>query len=99
MKIEGKVAIVTGGASGLGKATAEALVAAGAKVAIWDMNEELGREVVAQLGENAYFTALNVTDAAAVVDKNVIKGDGGPVWRSAYSCQYCRYFPSSPCDQ
>lgn len=66
MKIEGKAAIVTGGASGLGKATAEALIAAGAKVAIWDMNEEKGQEVVAQLGENAYFTKINVTDEAAV---------------------------------
>ena len=66
MKIEGKVAIVTGGASGLGRATAEALVAAGAKVAIWDMNEELGRQVADSLGENAYFTRINVTDEAAV---------------------------------
>ncbi len=66
MKIEGKVAIVTGGASGLGKATAEALIAAGAKVAIWDMNEEKGQEAAAQLGENAYFTKINVTDEAAV---------------------------------
>ena len=66
MKIEGKIAIVTGGASGLGRATAEALVAAGAKVAIWDMNEELGSQVAADLGENAYFTQLNVTDDDAV---------------------------------
>lgn len=66
MKIEGKVAIVTGGASGLGKATAQALAQAGAKVAIWDMNEELGKQVAEQLGENACFTKLNVTDAQAV---------------------------------
>lgn len=66
MKIEGKVAIVTGGASGLGRATAEALIANGAKVAIWDMNEELGNEVVAQLGENSMFTKINVADEAAV---------------------------------
>lgn len=66
MKIEGKVAIVTGGASGLGKATAQALIAAGAKVAIWDLNEEQGKQVAAELGENAYFIALNVTDEAAV---------------------------------
>lgn len=66
MKIEGKVAIVTGGASGLGRATAEALVKAGAKVAIWDMNEELGNQVAQELGENAYFTKINITDEAAV---------------------------------
>ena len=66
MQIEGKVAIVTGGASGLGRATAEALVKAGAKVAIWDMNEELGNQVAQELGENAYFTKINITDEAAV---------------------------------
>lgn len=66
MQIEGKIAIVTGGASGLGRATAEALVKAGAKVAIWDMNEELGNQVAQELGENAYFTKINITDEAAV---------------------------------
>lgn len=66
MKLEGKVAIVTGGTSGLGKATAEALVAAGAKVMIWGTSEEKGREVVRQLGENARFRQINVTDEAAV---------------------------------
>jgi len=66
MKIEGKVAIVTGGASGLGKATAQALIAAGAKVAIWDMNAEAGEQVARELGENACFRQINVTDEAAV---------------------------------
>ena len=66
MQIEGKVAIVTGGASGLGKATAQALIAAGAKVAIWDMNAEAGEQVAKELGENAYFRQINVTDEAAV---------------------------------
>ena len=66
MKIEGKTAIVTGGASGLGEATAHALVAAGANVAIWDLNEELGTAVVRQLGEKACFMKINVTDEKAV---------------------------------
>lgn len=66
MKTEGKVAIVTGGASGLGRATAEALIANGAKVAIWDLNEELGTQAAAELGENAMFIKINVTDEAAV---------------------------------
>ena len=43
-----------------------ASVDAGAKVAIWDMNEELGNQVAALYGENAYFTKLNVTDEQAV---------------------------------
>ena len=43
MKIDNTTAaVVTGGASGLGRATAEALAAAGVKVAIFDLNEELG---------------------------------------------------------
>lgn len=66
MEIKGKVAIVTGGASGLGEATVRALVAAGAKVAIWDMNEEKGNAVAQELGENVYFTQLNVTDETGV---------------------------------
>jgi len=43
-------AVVTGGASGLGRATAEALAAAGVKVAIFDINEALGEEVAAFAG-------------------------------------------------
>jgi NAD(P)-dependent dehydrogenase (short-subunit alcohol dehydrogenase family) len=51
-------AIVTGGASGLGRATAEALRAAGAKVAIFDMNRDLGQAVAAGIG--ATFCEVNV---------------------------------------
>ena len=57
-------AIVTGGASGLGAATARALAAAGAKVAIFDMNREFGEILAAELG--ATFCQVNVTDADSV---------------------------------
>jgi NAD(P)-dependent dehydrogenase (short-subunit alcohol dehydrogenase family) len=51
MKIDNTTAaVVTGAASGLGRATAEALAAAGAKVAIFDLNEELGEEVAKSIG-------------------------------------------------
>ena len=67
MNIQGKVAIVTGGSGGLGEATARALVEAGAKVAIWDLKEDMGRAVVESLGsDNAYYSNINVTDEAAV---------------------------------
>lgn len=62
MKIQGKVCVVTGGASGLGAATAQHLVAQGAKVILVDMNQELGQQIQQQLGENAEFVAVDVTD-------------------------------------
>ncbi|MFN9580656.1 MAG: SDR family NAD(P)-dependent oxidoreductase, partial [Novosphingobium sp.] len=51
MKIDSSIAaVVTGGASGLGQATAEARAAAGAKVAIFDVNAEKGEAVAAAIG-------------------------------------------------
>lgn len=64
MQIEGLAAIVTGGASGLGGATAARLAAAGAKVAIFDLNAELGEAHAAAIGGTFFRT--DVTDAEAV---------------------------------
>lgn len=64
MEIKGATAIVTGGASGLGGATAERLAKAGAKVTIFDLNAELGKKKAAEIG--GHFVAVNVTDEAAV---------------------------------
>ena len=50
MNIQGKVFVVTGGASGLGAATATYLIAQGAKVIMVDMNHELGKEMQKHLG-------------------------------------------------
>lgn len=50
MKIDGQAAVVTGGASGLGAATARALTAAGAKVALFDLNGELGEPLAREIG-------------------------------------------------
>jgi NAD(P)-dependent dehydrogenase (short-subunit alcohol dehydrogenase family) len=58
-------AVVTGGASGLGKASAEALAAAGAKVAIFDVNEEAGEEVAAAIG--GLFCKVDITSEDSVV--------------------------------
>jgi NAD(P)-dependent dehydrogenase (short-subunit alcohol dehydrogenase family) len=67
MDLAGKVAIVTGGASGLGRATVEAYVAKGVKVAIFDLNEALANEVIGELGEdNVAFWSVNVADEDAV---------------------------------
>ncbi|WP_340150912.1 3-hydroxyacyl-CoA dehydrogenase [uncultured Sneathiella sp.] len=64
MDISGKSAIVTGGASGLGNATAKMLAAAGAKVAILDMNTELAEKAAAEIGGIACTT--NVADDSSV---------------------------------
>ena len=66
MKIEGKVFVVTGGASGLGAATATHLVGKGAKVIMVDMNQALGEEMQKRLGEKSKFVQLDVTDEVAV---------------------------------
>jgi NAD(P)-dependent dehydrogenase (short-subunit alcohol dehydrogenase family) len=64
MDINGLAAIVTGGASGLGGATARMLAANGAKVTIFDLNEELGNAHAKDIG--GHFIKVNVTDEAAV---------------------------------
>ena len=66
MNLQNKVAVVTGGASGLGLATVQAYLAKGAKVAIWDLNAEQGAIVAAELGSNALFCRVNVSDEASV---------------------------------
>jgi len=63
MDVKGQAAIVTGGASGLGGATASALAAAGAKVAIFDVNEKAAGEVAAEIKGVA--AACDVGDAAS----------------------------------
>jgi len=61
MEIQGTTSIVTGGASGLGEATARALVAAGGRVAIMDLDREKGDALATELGDGAHFYPLNVT--------------------------------------
>ncbi|MFN4136774.1 MAG: SDR family NAD(P)-dependent oxidoreductase [Novosphingobium sp.] len=66
MEINGLAAIVTGGASGLGNATARMLAANDAQVAIFDMNEEAGAAAAQDIGGT--FHRTNVADDASVVD-------------------------------
>jgi NAD(P)-dependent dehydrogenase (short-subunit alcohol dehydrogenase family) len=66
LNIEGKVALVTGGASGLGLATVQELVRAGASVVIIDLASSDGETVAKELGEKTLFRAADVTDEAEV---------------------------------
>jgi 3-hydroxyacyl-CoA dehydrogenase/3-hydroxy-2-methylbutyryl-CoA dehydrogenase len=66
MRIEGASALVAGGASGLGAATARRLHAAGATVTIADLNAERGEALASELGERAAFVACDVTDEGDV---------------------------------
>lgn len=64
MDIQGQAAIVTGAASGLGEATARGLAAAGAKVAVFDLNVERGEAVAADIG--GVFAQVDVSDTDSV---------------------------------
>ncbi len=61
-RVTGKVAIVTGAASGMGKADAQLLAQQGAKVVLADLNDTEGQAVANEIGENAIYLHLDVTD-------------------------------------
>ena len=65
MNIQGQAALVTGGASGLGEATARALAAAGAKVAVLDVNHALAEKVAADIGGIACECDITSADSVA----------------------------------
>lgn len=66
MKIANHVFVITGGASGLGAATATHLIQQGAKVIMVDMNAALGTQLATELGENSQFVQVDVTKEQAV---------------------------------
>ena len=66
MRIEGKTFITTGGASGLGRAAAEAILGAGGNVLLLDVNDDVGRATAQTLGDRACFVKADVTSEAEV---------------------------------
>ena len=66
MNIDGSVAVISGGASGLGEACARILANDGCRVSLLDLNEEQGENLVSELGDRAIFCKVDVTDESAV---------------------------------
>lgn len=85
MKLSGAVALVTGGASGLGLAAARTLVDRGARVVIFDLPGSDGARVAADLGADVRFVPGDVTDEMTVSDALDIADSLGPV-RVAVNC-------------
>ncbi|KLL09687.1 MULTISPECIES: 3-hydroxyacyl-CoA dehydrogenase [Protofrankia] len=85
MNIEGSVAFITGGASGLGLATAHRLLDAGASVALVDLPSSDGVAVAAKLGDRAVFTPADVTSEQDVTAALDAAGQLGPI-RVAVNC-------------
>ena len=79
MQINDAVAVVTGGASGLGLATTKALLAEGAQVVILDLPTSKGEAVANELGDRARFAAADVTDEAAVTAALDVADSLGPL--------------------
>ncbi len=78
MQIQDAVALITGGASGLGEATVRRLVAAGARAVIVDLNRERGEALAAELGDSVAYAEADVADARAVsaaVEQATAMGD------------------------
>ncbi|MGH8799851.1 MAG: 3-hydroxyacyl-CoA dehydrogenase [Casimicrobiaceae bacterium] len=65
MQLSGSVFLITGGASGLGAATARMVVAGGGKALLADVNEDQGKTLAAELGASAAFARTDVTDEAS----------------------------------
>ncbi len=71
LNLSGHVAVVTGGASGIGRATAEAFAAEGSNIAIWDINEDaasVAAEIAERDGTQSIAISVDVTDESAVRD-------------------------------
>jgi 3-oxoacyl-[acyl-carrier protein] reductase len=78
--LNGHVAIVTGGAQGIGQSVVERFAASGATVEIWDLDGDLAGETAAEVGETVHARAVDVTDAEAVTAAaKACEGAHGPI--------------------
>ncbi|HEY7260964.1 MAG TPA: SDR family oxidoreductase [Trebonia sp.] len=84
MELNGTSAIITGAASGLGEATARVLASAGVHVVVADLNEDLGKEVAADIG--GHFARTDVADEESVREAVTAAATPGRPLRVAVSC-------------
>lgn len=85
MEIRDNVFVITGGASGLGAATAKMIVERGGKVLIADVSKEAGEKKAAELGANARFVATDVTGEESAKAAFAAAGEMGPL-RGLVNC-------------
>jgi len=76
-RFEGRLAVVTGAGSGIGRATARRLASEGARVAVWDFSEESGRQSAQEIGGESFL--VDVRDPRSVEDAAEATGRLGPV--------------------
>jgi NAD(P)-dependent dehydrogenase (short-subunit alcohol dehydrogenase family) len=78
--LNGHVAVVTGGAQGIGQAVVDRLAGSGAAVEIWDLDMDLARETAAGIGTGVTAREVDVTDAASVeAASRAVQAKHGPV--------------------
>ena len=78
--LNGQVAVVTGGAQGIGFAIAQRLIASGARVSLWDLNAAVLGQALAALGPNASSKVVDITDLARLQDAHAqVEAEIGPV--------------------
>ena len=78
--LKGRVAVITGGAQGIGFAVAKRMAASGASIAIWDRDEDLAKQAAADLGPDARAYGVNVTDGPGLAAAAMaVRSAQGPI--------------------
>jgi len=78
--LRGKIAVVTGGAQGIGRAVVERFTASGARVAIWDFDRSVGERTAEELGDQVSFYEVDVTDKTRVLEAaEMVAGKNGRI--------------------
>ena len=75
MSFENQIAVTTGGAQGIGRAVAEALVRGGAQIVIWDTDLELGQKSAAELGNDSFAVKVDISDWQSVQNAATLTRD------------------------